>query len=88
MHFVAHFLRGVSPEGPPCIIIEKVFETKAVYLVGTTLHVHVLQLHKKDELNLILLATHLCLVDEVIMHIFHIDHFLTTRRVHVRIVPA
>ena len=65
-----------------------VFETKIVYVIGTTLHVHVLQLHRKDGVNFILLATHLRLVNEVRIHNFHINHFLTARRVHVRIVLA
>ena len=76
------------PEGPPCTIIEKVFETKADYVIGTTLHVHVLQLRKKDEMNFILLAMHLRLVNEVRIHNFHITHFLIARRVHVRIAPT
>ena len=78
----------VSFEGPPCTIIEKVFKTKAVYVIGTTLHAHMLQLRKKDELNLILLATHLHLVGKVRIHNFHLNHFFTARREHVRIAPA
>lgn len=88
LHSIAQFLRDISPEGPPCTIVEKVSETKAVYVIGTTLHVHVLQLRKKDELSFILLATHLRLVDEVRIHNFHINYYLTARRVHVRLVPA
>ena len=68
--------------------MEKVSETKVVYVIGTTLHVHALHLRKKDELNFILLAMHLRLVNEVRIHNFHIDHFLTARRVHVRITLA
>ena len=78
----------MSPEGFPCIIVEKVFETKAMYVFGTTLHVHALNLQKKDELNFILLATHLRLVNEVRIHNFHIDHFLTAKRAHVCITWA
>ena len=88
LYFVAQFLCGVSPKGPPCTIIKKVYRTKAIYVIGTTLHVHMLQLHKKDELNLILLAMHLCLVHRVRIHNFHINHFFTARREHVRITPA
>ena len=88
LYSIAQFLRGVSPEGPPCIVIEKVSETKAVYVIGTTLHVHTLHLRKRDELNFILLATHLRLVDEVRIHNFHINHYLTSRRAHVRITQS
>lgn len=88
LYSVAHFLHSVSPEGPPYTIIEKVSETKAVYIIGTTLHVHVLQLCWKDELNFISLATHLHMVDEVRVHNFHLNYLLTVRRVHVRIVPT
>ncbi len=88
LYSIAQFLRGVSPEGPPCIVVEKVSETKAVYVIGTTLHVHALHLRKKDEINFILLATHLRLVDEVRIHNFHIHHYLTSRRAHVRITQA
>ena len=88
LYSIAQFLRDISLEGPPCTIVEKVSETKAVYVIDTTLHVHVLQLCKKDELNFILLATHLRLVYEVRIHNFHINYYLTARRVHVRLVPA
>ena len=87
LYSIAQFLRGVSPEGPPYTIIEEVSNTKAVYVIGTTLHVHVLQLCKKNKVNVILLATHLCLVDEVRIHNFHINHYLIARRAHVCITP-
>lgn len=45
----------------------------------------VLHIRKKDKLNLILLATHLRLVDEVRTHNFQLHFYLTSRRVHVRI---
>ena len=77
-----------SLEGPPCIIVEKISETKAVYVIGTTLHVHMLHVRKRDELNLISLTTHLRLVDEVRIHNFHLNHFFSARREHVRITPA
>ena len=79
---------GVLLEGPPYTIIEKVFETKAAYVIGTTLNIHVLQLRKKDKLNFISLATHFRLVDEVRIHNFHINFFLPARREHVRITLA
>ena len=85
---MAQFLHSVSPEGPPCAVIEKVSETKAVYVIGTTLHVHVLHLCKKDECNFIQLATHLGLVNEVRIHNFHLHHYLTARKVHIRISPS
>ena len=78
----------MSLKGPSCTIVERISKTKAVYVIGTTLHVHVLQLRKKDELNLTLLAMHLCLVDKVRIHNFHINHFFTARREHVRIALA
>ena len=70
------------------MIVEKVSKTRAVYVIGTTLHVHPLHLCKKDELKFILLAPHLHLVNEVRIHNFHIDFFLTVRRLHVRITPT
>ena len=88
LYSIAQFLHGVSLEGPPCTIVEKISKTKAMYVIGTTLHMHALHLCKKDELNFILLATNLCLVNEVIIHNFHIDFFLATIRFHVRITPA
>ena len=88
LHSVAQFLRSVSPDGFPSVVIDKLAIPKAVYIVGTTLHVHVLHIRKKDELNFILLATHLRLVDEVRVHNFHLHFYLTSRRVHVCIAPS
>ena len=85
LYSVAHFLRDQSPEGPPCNVIEKLPETNAVYIIGTTLHVHAIRLRWKDELNLILLATQFQIVDEVRIHNFHLNFYITGRRVHVRI---
>ena len=62
---IANFLYTLPIEGPPCIVVQKFAPTKAVFVTGTTLHVHTLCLRKKDELNSILLATHFGLVDEV-----------------------
>ena len=88
LYSIAQFLHEVSPEGPPCIILEKIFETKAMYVIGTTLHVHVLHLQNRDELNLISLTMHFCLVDEVRIHSFHLNHFFSVRRKHIRITPS
>ena len=88
LYSVAQFLRSISTEGPSCIVIEGVSSTKAVYIIGTTLHIHTLHLCKRDELNLILLATHLGLVDEVRIHNFDINHYFTARREHVRITQS
>ena len=88
LYSVAQFLRGQLPEGPPCNVIEKLPESNAVYIIGTTLHVHPIRLRFKDELNLILLATQFCVVDEVRIHNFHLNFFLTARRAHVRIVQT
>ena len=88
LYSVAHFLCDQSPEGPPCNVIEKLPESSAVYIIGTTLHVHAIRLWLKDELNLILLATQFRIVDEVRIHNFHLNFFLTGRRAHVRIVQT
>lgn len=57
-------------------------------MIGTTLHVHILHLCKKDKLNFILLATYLHLVDEVRIHNLQTNHYYTYRRAHVRITQA
>ena len=49
---------------------------------------HTLRICKTDELNLVLLATHLRLVDEVRIHNFQINHYYTSRRAHVRLTQA
>ena len=88
LYCIAHFLHEQSPEGPPGIIVENVSKTKAVYIIGTTLHVHLLHLRKRDKLNLISLTTHFCLVDEVRIHSFEINHFISARHGHIRITPS
>ena len=88
LYSIAHFLHELSPEGPPCTIVEKISKTRAMYVVGTTPHVHPLHLFKKDELNFILSTMHLHLVNEVRIHNFQIDFFLTARRFHVHITLA
>ena len=49
-------------EGFSYEVVERVDATKSVYIIGHTLHVHILHLRKKDELNFILLATSLGVV--------------------------
>ena len=77
LYSVSRFLRSTSPNGFPYDVIDKLAVTKAIYIIGTTLHIHVLHIRKLDELNLILLATHLRLVDEVRIHNFHLHFYLT-----------
>ena len=85
---MSNFLQNLSIDGPPSTIVEKVAETPSVYIIGTTLHVHVLKLRWKDEVNLIQIATKLLVVDEVRIHSFHLHHYLTARKTHVRITPS
>ena len=77
LYFVAHFLRSVLPEGFPYTILGKISEAHAVRIIGTTLHVNVIRLQEKDELNLILLATSLWVVNKVKIHNFKINFYLT-----------
>lgn len=88
LYSVAHFLRNQSPVGPPGIVIEKVLKSGCAYVIGQTLHVNVLQLRSRNELNFILLITYFGLVDEVRIHNFHFYYFLTSRRLHVCIKDA
>ena len=88
LYTIASFLHEQSPKGPPSVIVEKVSKTKAVYIIGTTLHVHLLNLRKRDELNSISLTMHFCLVNEVRIHCFEISHHFSTKREHVRIAPS
>ena len=88
LYSIAYFLHEQSLEGPPGIIVEKFYETKAVYIIGTTLHVHLLHLRKRDELNLISLTTHFRLANEVRIHSFEISHFYSARREHICITPS
>ena len=76
---------SLPEEGLPRVVIKKFVETRAVYIVGTILHVHTLRLCKKDEVNSILLATHFGIIDEVRVHNFHIYRYLIAGRIHVRI---
>lgn len=75
LYSIAQFLHNFSSEGTPCTVIEKVLEIEAIYVIETTLHVHSLNLRKRDKINLIPLATHLGLVDEVRIHNFQINHY-------------
>ena len=82
LYSVAQFLRSLSPDGPPANIIEGVAQIGCVYIVDQTLFVDALCLFRTDDLNFISLATHLRLVKEVRIHTFHIDHYLTSQRLH------
>ena len=44
LYSVARFLCDQLPEGPPCNVIEKLPESNAVYIIGTTLHVRAIRL--------------------------------------------
>ena len=46
-------------------VIKRLVETRAIYVVGTTLHIRTLRLCKRDKVNSILLATHFGVVNEV-----------------------
>ena len=85
LYTIARFLHGLPPSGPPRIIIEKVSQSKCAYIIGSTLHVHANLLCSRNELNFISLVTHFQLVEEVRIHTFHLNHYLTSRRAHVRI---
>ena len=63
--FAANLLLCLPEEGLLRVVIKKFVETRALYIVGTILHVHTLHLRKKDEVNSILLATHFGIIDEV-----------------------
>ena len=88
LYSIASFLHEQSPQGPPSLILEKVFKTKAVYIIGTTLHMHLLNLRKRDELNFISLTTHFCLVNEVRIRYFKISHHFSAKREHICITPS
>jgi len=78
----------VPPEGFLSTILGKISETRAVRIIGTTLHVNVIRLRERNELNLILLATSLRVVNEVRIHNFQVNYYLTARRLHVRLTQA
>ena len=83
LYTIAPFLHGLPSNGPPRVVIEKVSQTKCAYIVGSTLHVHANHLCTRNELNFISLVTHFQLVEEVRIHTFHLNYFLTARRAHV-----
>ena len=83
--FVADILLSLPKEDLLKVVIKKFVEIRAVYIVGTILHVHTLHLRKKDEVNSILLATHFGIIDEVWAHNFHIYCYLIAGRIYVRI---
>jgi len=84
----ANLLLSLPGEDLLKIVIRKFAETRAVYIVGTVLHVHTLCLRKKDEVNSILLATHFGIVNEVRVHNFHLYHYLINGSIHVRIAQS
>lgn len=86
--WIANFLTSLPREGPLRTVIRKFVNTKAVYIVSSTLHIHTLHLRKKEEVNSILLATHFGIVDTVHIHNFHIYHYIISERVHVRIAQS
>ena len=88
LYSLAQFLRSVSVEGFPYDVVERIAAIRAVYIIGRTLHIHVLHLRKRDELNFILFATSLRVVTEVRIHNFEIHFFLTWRREHVCLTQA
>ena len=88
LHSVAQFLRSVPPETFLSTIVGKISETRAVKIQGTVLHINLIRLREKNELNLILLATGLRVVSEVRIHNHQVAYFLTARRLHVRITQA
>ena len=81
----ANLLFSLPEEDFLKIVIKKLAETRAVYIVGTVLHVHTLRLCKKDEVHSILLATHFGIVNEVWVHNLHLYRYLIARRINVRI---
>ena len=88
LYLLAQFLRSVFVEGFPYKVVEKKAATKAVYIIGRTLHVHILHMRKRDELNFILLATSLRVATEVRIHNFEIHYYLTWRREHVHLTQG
>ena len=88
LHSVAQFLRSVPPEGFLSTIVGKILGTQAVKIEGTILHVNLIRLWERNELNLILLSTSLQVVSEVRIYNFQVNYFLTAQRLHVRITQA
>ena len=84
----ANLLLSLPEEDLLKIVIIKFAKTRAMYIVGTVLHVHTLCLHKKDEVNSILLATHFGIVNKVWVHNFHVYRYLIAVRIHVCIAQS
>ena len=57
-------------------------------VIGTTLHVYTLHVRTRDELNLILLATHLHIVKEVRLHTCQLSEYYTSRKQHLRVTQS
>ena len=85
---MADFLNSFPIEGIPRIVCQKFCVTRAVYLVGQTLHIHTECLCKNDELNAVLIGTHFGAATEVRIHNFHTYHYFTSTNVHVRITQS
>ena len=85
---VANLLLSLPEADLAKIVIRKFAQTRAVYVDGTTLHIHTLRLCKKDEVNSILLATHFGVVNEIRIHNFHLYCYLFRGNVHVSIAQS
>ena len=85
---VANLLLSLPEADLVKIVIRRLAKTRAVYVDGTTLHIHTLRLCKKDEVNSILLATHFGVVDEIRIHNFHLYRYLFRGHIHVRIAQS
>ena len=57
-------------------------------IIGTTLHVYTLHVRTRDELNLILLATHLHIVKEVRLHTCQLSEYYTFGKQHLRVTQS
>lgn len=88
LHHIAQFMHSLPPIGSNRVIVEKLSSPKCAFIVGNTLHVRALHLKTKNELKYISLVTHFQLVDEVRIHTYHINHYLTPRKLHTRIQPV
>ena len=86
LHSIAQFWGTHSPGGPLCCIVERVLELDgSVHVIDQVLFVDALRLCNTNDLNFILLATHLGLVNEVHIHTFHVDHYFTAPGVYYRL---
>ena len=88
MDAAASLLLNLPEEDLVKIVIKRLAETRAVYVVGTTLHIHTLRLCKRDEVNSILLATHFGVLNEVRVHNFYLYRYLIRGNIHVRIAQS